>query len=563
MTRTTHRFVRAVSTVLAALLLSAPFAPAAAAAFDTAPVTLTPPTLQRQFHWYHWHPSARVLQGRAGEFADLSTFGSTAVIGLESNRDLQALRDDYGFDRVKAIPELHAAQVSVDPAHLDGLLSAAPNDARIRYVSPLGKPRHLLHVRNDPLLQKINPELKLPFEWQFAASRVDLAMNLTHGSSTILVGQVDTGVADVPDLRGKVDGRYYADGLTNGYDVIGHGTAVASLMVANVDDGFGMAGFGGAAHLISYRVDDLYDNLLAIGITKLTSLGVRIINVSIGGTEPTAPVLHDAILKSLYAGVLIVAAAGNDGTDSVLYPAADLQPADGADSLGLAVGASDVTGKTTKFSNTGSNLSLIAPGDYDYSCSGVLAAIPTPAKDWDGTCWPIVKGEAGARYAYIGGTSFSSPEVAGVAALLLAARPELRNFEVADIIKRSARRSTTGWTPTAGYGLLDAAAALEMATGRSSADALTIADVRSSRVLTRARVVGHVAWSDGDAPTDATITCSIAGLAAVAGYSQGRFTCRWPLTTALAHKRLAGAVTVTSARTTVSRTFTLGQPRVP
>ena len=283
--------------------------------------------------------------------------------------------------------------MSVDPAHLDGLLSAAPNDPRIRYVSPLGQPRHLLHVRNDPLLQKINPDLKLPFEWQFAASRVDLAMNLTHGSSTILIGQVDTGVADIPDLKGKVDGRYYADGLTNGYDVVGHGTAVASLMVANVDDGFGMAGFGGAAHLISYRVDALYDNLLAIGITKLTSLGVRIINISIGGPDPTAPVLHDAILKSMYAGVLIVAAAGNDGTDSVLYPAADLQPPDGADSLGLAVGASDVTGKTTKFSNTGSNLSLIAPGDYDYSCSGVLAAISTPAKDWDNTCWPIVKGE--------------------------------------------------------------------------------------------------------------------------------------------------------------------------
>ena len=320
--------------------------------------------------------------------------------------------------------------------------------------------------------------------------------------------------------------------------MIGHGTAVASLMVANVDDGFGMAGFGGAAHLISYRVDDLYDNLARDRDHQARRRSaVRIINISIGGPDPTAPVLHDAILKSLYAGVLIVAAAGNDGTDSVLYPAADLQPPDGADSLGLAVGASDVTGKTTKFSNTGINLSLIAPGDYDYSCSGVLAAIPTPAKDWDNTCWPIVKGERGARYAYIGGTSFSSPEVAGVAALLLAARPELRNFEVADIIKRSARRTTTGWTPTAGYGLLDAAAALEMATGRSSADALTITDVRSSRVAKRATVVGRVAWSDGVAPTDATVTCSIAGLVAVAGYSQGRFTCRWPVTAALAHKR--------------------------
>src|SRR4051794_18641229 len=170
MTGTTHRFVRAVSIGLAALLLATPFANAAPESFLPARGTmLAPPTLQRQFHWFRWHPSTRALQARAGEFADPSTFGSTAVIGLESNRDLQALRDDYGFDRVTAVPLLHSARVRLDPAHLDGLLSAAPNDARIRYVSPLGERRQLLHVRNDPLLQNINPALKRPFEWQFAA----------------------------------------------------------------------------------------------------------------------------------------------------------------------------------------------------------------------------------------------------------------------------------------------------------------------------------------------------------------------------------------------------------
>ena len=56
-----------------------------------------------------------------------------------------------------------------------------------------------------------------------------------------------------------------------------------------------------------------------------------------------------------------------------------------------------------------------------------------------------------------------------MAALVWAARPELKNYEVADIIKRSARRSAgTGWTPTMGCGQLDAAAALELATGQGS-----------------------------------------------------------------------------------------------
>jgi hypothetical protein len=65
------------------------------------------------------------------------------------------------------------------------------------------------------------------------------------------------------------------------------------------------------------------------------------------------------------------------------------------------------------------------------------------------------------------------------------------------------------------------------------------------------------------APADTTVTCSIDGLVAVTGYSQGRFTCRWPVTTALAHKPLAGAVTLTASRTTVSQAFKLGQPVAP
>jgi subtilisin family serine protease len=57
--------------------------------------------------------------------------------------------------------------------------------------------------------------------------------------------------------------------------------------------------------------------------------------------------------------------------------------------------------------------------------------------------------------------------VAGVAALIWAARPGLKNYQVADIIKQSARRDPGGWTPTMGCGVLDAGAALELATSRS------------------------------------------------------------------------------------------------
>jgi len=473
---------RAVTTAFSAalaLVLAAPLAAAPQKEFVryamrgetriAPPLISPPPKLSgRAMHWFHWHASARTPQSRTEDF------GSVAVLGLESMRDLAALRDAYGFAKVQAFPALHAAEVSVDAAQLHALLANAPTDPRIRYVAPVGPSRRVLDMPNDPLLRTMNSALSLPVEWQFGVSGVDRALELSPGSPAIVVGTIDSGVADVPDLAGKIDGRWsFVNGLDSvpngGDDVAGHGTAVASLIAANVDDGFGMAGFGGATHVIAFRDDFLNDPSIAIAITKLVSLGTRIINMSIGGATPDTPILVDALHKAAAEGVLIVASSGNSA-GFVSYPAADLQPVGGGRSFGLAVGASNVGGTLAGFSNSGQHLSLVAPGDYSGMCSGVLVALPPVAEAFDESCYPIWAGNGGARYAYLAGTSFSAPEVSGVAALVWAARPDLKNYEVADIIKRSARReAATEWTPTMGCGRLDAAAALELATGRSSA----------------------------------------------------------------------------------------------
>jgi subtilisin family serine protease len=434
------------------------------------PLISPPPKVSgHPMRWFRWDPAARRLQGRAG------AFGSVAVLGLESMRDLASLRALYGFDRVEAIPELHAAQVSVDPAQLRLLLANAAGDPRIRYVAPVGPQRRLLGSPNDPLLTTVNPATSLPYEWQFGASGVDRALELSPGSPAIVVGTIDSGIAEIPDLAGKIDGQWsFVNGLEPVAGAVGdgtgHGTAVASLIAANPDDGFGMAGFGGATHLISFRVDYLTDPAVAVAVTKLVSLGVRIINLSIGGNTPDTPILVDALHKAAAAGVLLVAASGNSG-GFVSYPAADLQPAGGRRSYGLAVGASNLTGARADFSNSGEHLSLVAPGDHSGGCSGVLVAIPPVTELLDQSCYWTWAGDGGARYAYLPGTSFSAPEVSGVAALIWAARPELKNYEVADIIKQSAARgAAAGWTPSIGCGRLDAAAALELATGRAGAD---------------------------------------------------------------------------------------------
>ncbi len=418
--------------------------------------------------WFDWHGATKVRQ---------SGFGSHAVVGLTSMSALRALRRHYRFEHVKAIPALRAVEVTVTRPELRGLLARAPRDALIRYVSPAGPGRRAQSVPDDPLLTEIDPASGLPFEWQFSAAHVDRALDYSRGSFSVVVGIIDTGAADVPDLTGKVDGRWNVanDGTVTesttpgGNDTAGHGTAIASLIAANVGDGYGMAGFGGDSHVIAVRVGDrtFSDLAVAVALAKLDSLGVRIVNMSFGANIPDAPPVVDAIHKAAADGMLLVASVGNDRSYAG-YPSADLQPAEGARSFGLAVGASGFDGKLTSFSNSGRHMSLLAPGSYSAPCSGVLVALPA-VSEFDRSCYTTFAGSGGARYGYLAGTSFSAPEVAGVAALIWAVRPTLHNYQVADIIKQSAHRAS-GWTTTSGCGDLDAGAALELAVSRTDAD---------------------------------------------------------------------------------------------
>src|SRR3954451_6136095 len=177
-------------------------------------------------------------------------FGGVAVLGVAHNDDLPALRAAYGFSVLRAIPSLRAAEIRV------GSTSPA-RDSRVRYLSRVTTAHHTLSVFTDPLLVQIDPTTERPYEWQFAAANVGPALEISAGSASVVVGTIDSGAADIPDLAGKVDSRWTVSAkgkvtLAKGaIDDIGHGTAVASLIAAN---GFGMEGFGGATHVVSVRV---------------------------------------------------------------------------------------------------------------------------------------------------------------------------------------------------------------------------------------------------------------------------------------------------------------------
>jgi len=198
--------------------------------------------------------------------------------------------------------------------------------------------------------------------------------------------------------------------------------------------------------------------------------GARIINLSVGGPD-TSFTERRGIQYAVDHDVLVVAAAGNEYEDGdpAEYPATLLQPlgSNGRGGVGLAVGASDLNSGRAFFSNTGSELSLVAPGENVFGdVSSLSSTLEYPRA--------ALPGSSAGSYGFASGTSFSAPEVAGIAALLFGANPLLHASQVADILKQTA--SGLGqWNPATGYGIVDAAAAVARAT---DASVLTIGAAR-------------------------------------------------------------------------------------
>jgi subtilisin family serine protease len=304
----------------------------------------------------------------------------------------------------------------------------------------------------------------VPYEWQYTATRAQFVPgNVLRAARALKIAVVDTG-CDLrqPDLSAKVPEVYSVVKRTRRADVrdfYGHGTFVASLAAGSVTNGEGIAGFGGDAGLLCVQVahDDgsISDVDEAAGIVYAVRHGAKIINLSLGGLEPSKLETR-AIRYAERRGVLLVAAAGNEfGEGSPIeYPAALLQrPGSyGRGGSGLSVGASTLKGERASFSNTGSYVSLAAPGD------DVFAAL-SGYSDWSPAPLP---GSREGLYGFSSGTSFATPQVAGAAALVWAANGALTARQVGAILKQTASGSGK-WTPELGFGVLDVAAAVELA----------------------------------------------------------------------------------------------------
>jgi subtilisin family serine protease len=250
-------------------------------------------------------------------------------------------------------------------------------------------------------------------QWHLPKIGSPLAWSVSTGSSLVIVAVVDSGVfGHHPDLSSKlIPGWNFVKDSADTSDLLGHGTAVAGTVAAATNNGIGVAGVNWNARIMPLVAADENDfaaySDIAAAIQYAVDHGVRVINVSIGGNNPST-VLQKAVDYAWARGALVFASAMNQASTAAYYPAACVHA--------VAVSATDVNDRLASFSNYGSWITLSAPG------TGILTTAD------------------GGGYGYWNGTSFASPIAAGVAALVLSVNPALTNQQVLDILERTADR---------------------------------------------------------------------------------------------------------------------------
>lgn len=267
------------------------------------------------------------------------------------------------------------------------------------------------------------------------------------------------GNGEDDDGNGYVDDRigwdFQQDDNTP-WDHDGHGTFVAGVIAAAPGNGVGIAGVAPQARIMVLRALGAFGHTRASHIAKAivyaAENGARVINLSAGGKE-LSTIERKAIDYAHERGALVVVAAGNAGVD-----AGGFGPA--AHPKALTVASTDRGDARAGFSNFGSAVDLAAPGIEVLS---LRARRTDTMRDIPG-----VEYEPGAayvgedrRYYRASGTSFSAPIVTGIAALVLAERPELGPEDLRRVLLQSAEDvGTPGVDRYTGYGLVDARAAL-------------------------------------------------------------------------------------------------------
>lgn len=391
--------------------------------------------------------------------------------------------------------------------HLDEVKKLAAEmmarDPEIEYAEPDRIMTHMA-TANDPYYAQ---------QWHYTDTTGGLRLPTAWDKSTgtgVVVAVIDTGYRPHADLSGQIlQGYDFISTATIGNDGNGrdsdasdpgdwvaanecgagvpasgsswHGTHVAGTVAARTNNSLGVAGVAYNAKIVPVRVlgkcggytSDIADAITwssggTVSGVPANANKAKVLNLSLGGTGACDTTTQNAINGARSRGSVVVVAAGNDNMN--------VSNASPANCSGvIAVAATGKTGGRASYSNYGTLVDVAAPGgDGSYSVISTLnSGSSTPGSD---------------NYAGYQGTSMATPHVAGVAALMFAAKSTLTPDQVESMLKSTAR-AFPATCSGCGTGIVDATAAVNAALGTTTPTGPTVAETESNNTTGTANLI--------------------------------------------------------------------------
>jgi subtilisin family serine protease len=332
-----------------------------------------------------------------------------------------------------------------------------------------------------------------------------------YGSSSIIIAIIDSGVqAAHPDLL-QVTGYDYGDNDANPDDnssQSGHGTACAGIAAGRANS-LGAVGIAAGCSIMPLKVANSAGTMTFTSIQNAlyyaADHGAHVISMSLGAAISSDPATDTAIQYAYNAGCVILAATGNENKSTISYPAINANV--------IGVGAASPCGERKRSSSSSSEVNPgVSTDPNGYTCDGerwwgsnygvatqnaagavdVIAPTILPTTDRLGSA-----GYDPSDYSkWFNGTSCATPYAAGVCALIRSANPTWTNAQVRARLTSTAQdvtsvESAAGWDRYAGFGMVDAAAAVG---GAPPTDQVTVTYPNGGETLT-AGASATITWT--------------------------------------------------------------------
>lgn len=467
------------------------------------------------------------------------------VVGLDPARGnaLALTAIDWVGVVANQVPAIEAYVVQLMPhIRMEDAATFLRSLPGVRYVEP----NYIYYAFADPN----DPG----YSQQYGPQRIqaNLAWDIWQPRRTVYLAIIDTGISYThPDLANKfrrhsnnnIYGWNTLTNSTNANDDNGHGTHVAGIAAAEINNGVGIAGIAAwnpnvpnartYVQLMPVKVlnssgSGTLDSV-ARGITWAADNGAHVLSLSLGGSQ-SAQALQDAVNYAWNRGCLIVVAAGNGSSSTPQYPAYYTNC--------IAVAATDRNDQLAYFSQYGSWVDIAAPGVDIYST------------------W------LNSGYRSLNGTSMACPHVSGVAALVWSHNGSLTNQQLRSILETNVDpyRPYAGRTIAPNAGRVNAYLALQAAGGGGGSPSLSGISLNPSTVVGGNSSTGTVrltapAQSGGFTVQLSSSNSAVASVPASVTVPQGQTTATFTVTTARVTR--STTVTITASAGGVTRQATL------